>query len=554
MAGAMVLLLMAPFAASPPAGAQAPSTISISDATQPFEGDGGSSVIAFTVSLSAPSNQQTIVNFSTGDDPSAANRATAGSGGCSAGEDYLALTSAITIPANTSAPPSADILITTCGDTLDEFDETFVVTIFSPTPALQITDNQARGTILDDDAPPQVSISRSSTQPFFEGNAGTSNFGFTVSLSTASGKTVTVQPTTASGTASGGAAYGGAVDFVNAPLPLLTFQPGERTRTVNVPVCGDLLAENNETFTASLTNPTNATLGTSSATATITDDDTPPAITINNIDTVEGNITLIPFRIVKSHTAFFTVSLSRAFGQAITVEYSSASGTASTGSSCFSFPLPDFQLTGTRTLTIPAYQTTAAIGVEICHDGTAEPDETFFVNLQNPSAGTLADSQGRGTIVNDDTGAGTFVLTPANATVSPQDGVTYTLEWTVPAPLTWHDLRSLDLRLRDEREMAIWLRWDEASNSFRLVNPAGNTYGPSRRPGEAAVLAGRLARLDLEETQVVGGGPTSPQVTLTLDLKLDSRARGRTFVVEVAGLDDAGHQDALTPAGTLTVW
>jgi large repetitive protein len=549
----LLALLAFSVPAAMPAAAVDPPTISISDATQPFESDSGSGQIAFTVSLSAPSSQPTIVSFATGDDPIGTNRAAAGGGTCSNGEDYLELSSAVTIPANSNSPPSAQVLIATCGDTLDEFDETFVVNIFSPSPSLVIADSQARGTIVDDDTSPTVSISRSSSAVFFEGNAGTTNVGFNVTLSRASGKTVTVLATPANGTATGGGACGGAVDFLNTAIPLITFQPAETTKTINVPVCGDMLVESNQTFSVGLSAPTNASPGTSSATATITDDDTPPTISINNVTTVEGSVAK-PL----SHLATFTVTLSRPFGQPLTVELTTANGTASTGSQCttldFQIIKPDYQRVGTpRIVTFAAYQTTSQTAITVCHDTLAEPNETFFVNLQNPSAGTFSDAQGLGTITNDDAGAGTFVLSPDDATVEDGDGVTYTLEWTVPDPLNWHDLTSLDLRLRDEQGIAIWLRWDEADNFFHLVNPTGRATGGGGAPGDARVLSGKMARLDLATSSVVGSGPTGPGVTLTLDLSFKSNARGHTFMVEVAGLDDQGHQDAFMEVGTLTV-
>ena len=42
------------------------------------------------------------------------------------------------------------------------------------------------------------------------------------------------------------------------------------------------------------------------------------------------------------------------------------------------------------------------VNVNVSGDLEVEPDETIFVNLTNPSGATLADSQGLGTIVNDD--------------------------------------------------------------------------------------------------------------------------------------------------------
>jgi subtilisin-like proprotein convertase family protein len=54
------------------------------------------------------------------------------------------------------------------------------------------------------------------------------------------------------------------------------------------------------------------------------------------------------------------------------------------------------------TLSVPAGATSASVAVTLNGDTDVEPDETFFVNLVNPSGATIIDSQGVGTLVNDD--------------------------------------------------------------------------------------------------------------------------------------------------------
>jgi hypothetical protein len=384
---AAVLLVAPPFeGAAQAAGAP---TIVIDDAVQQLETDGGSGQIAFTVRLTEPSSQPTTVSFATGDDPSGANRATAGSGSCSAGEDFIATSSAVTIPANSQAAPSAQILVTTCGDRSDEFDETFVVNVSNPFPALQIADGQARGTLVDDDAQPSLSLVGAT---LFERNAGTANATVEARLSAASGKTVTAQPTLTNVTAVGGANCGGAVDFVNAQPAPITFTPGQTTAQIQVPVCGDLSPEANDTFRVGLGNVSNASAPSSPATVTIQDDDTAPVISIGNSSSEEGS--------PKSgaHSIAFTVTLSRPFGQDVTVRYATRNGTAV---SRFCNLTGDyFGVFGT--LTVPAYETSAVISVPLCADTVVEPNETFVVELSSPSAGTIGTGRGTGTILNDD--------------------------------------------------------------------------------------------------------------------------------------------------------
>src|SRR5262249_51427340 len=74
-----------------------------------------------------------------------------------------------------------------------------------------------------------------------EGNSGTGKATFTVTQLCPNGQTVKVDYLTADGTAQAGTDY-------QAVFGSLTFAPGETTKTVDVPVLGDVLSEGNETF------------------------------------------------------------------------------------------------------------------------------------------------------------------------------------------------------------------------------------------------------------------------------------------------------------------
>jgi hypothetical protein len=89
---------------------------------------------------------------------------------------------------------------------------------------------------------------------------------FEVTLSGPTPVRVTVAYATANGTATAGSDY-------TATAGTLVFAPGQTSKIVSVPITGDTTFEPNETFTLTLSNPVNATLGTATATATITNDD-----------------------------------------------------------------------------------------------------------------------------------------------------------------------------------------------------------------------------------------------------------------------------------------
>ena len=161
---------------------------------------------------------------------------------------------------------------------------------------------------------PTVSISDAGVA---EGNSVTRPATFAVSLPAASTQTVSVRYATADGTA---VAPG---DYTAEAGTLLTFQPGQTSTPVTVTVTGDAVVEPDETFTVNLATPTNTTIADGVGVGTITDDDTAgtlPTVSICDTSVVEGNSATRP--------ATFTVSLSAASAQPVSVRAASANGTA----------------------------------------------------------------------------------------------------------------------------------------------------------------------------------------------------------------------------------
>ena len=93
----------------------------------------------FVVTLSSPATTDQSVSFSTAD--SSAN----------AGSDYVASSGVITFLAGEL---QKTVSITVLGDTVQELNETFVVTLSSPSSGIQLGDAVATGTIVNDDIPP----------------------------------------------------------------------------------------------------------------------------------------------------------------------------------------------------------------------------------------------------------------------------------------------------------------------------------------------------------------------------------------------------------------
>ncbi|MBB2758828.1 UNVERIFIED_ORG: uncharacterized protein YhjY with autotransporter beta-barrel domain [Xanthomonas campestris] len=213
-----------------------------------------------------------------------------------------------------------------------------------------------------------------------EGNAGTTNATFTVSLSQPAGTGgVSFDIATADGTATAG------VDYVASSLTGQTIPAGSSSATFTVLVNGDTLSEPNETFFVNVSNVTGASVGDGQGQGTIVNDDALPALSIDDVSVNEGNS--------GTTTATFTVSLSAASGQTVSVNYITADGTATAGS--------DYAARS-GTLTFAPGITAQGVAITVNGDTAVEPNETFSVGLSGASNASIARATGTGTIVNDD--------------------------------------------------------------------------------------------------------------------------------------------------------
>ncbi|MFM7034548.1 MAG: S8 family serine peptidase [Planctomycetia bacterium] len=216
-----------------------------------------------------------------------------------------------------------------------------------------------------------------------EGDSGTTQLTFTVTLSAASAGTVTVNYATANGTATSGS------DYVAQSGPL-SFAPGETSKTILVDVIGDTTYEPNETFSIALSGASsNARVQTASATGTITNDDPqPPPVTptlsISSVSALENTGSFI-----------FVVTLSQAVSTKVTVRFATSNGTAVAGRT------GDYTATS-GTLTFNPGVTTLNVSVAVRNDSLVEANETFFVDLSRASGAVIGTARGTGTILNDD--------------------------------------------------------------------------------------------------------------------------------------------------------
>lgn len=204
---------------------------------------------------------------------------------------------------------------------------------------------------------------------------------FEVALNAVSTRTVQVDYQTVSGTAISGR------DF-EPVAGRLEFPPGTLSQTVAVPVTGDGIYEEEETFELVLTNVVNAGLGRSNAVATIISEDPLPLLTTAPILASEGNAGTTPFR--------FAVSLDRPSESQAQANYTTVNDSARSPT--------DF--TGINgVLTFAPGETSQVLEVSVNGDTSFEPNELFYLvfsearGLRFPVGTSFTTS---GTIVNDD--------------------------------------------------------------------------------------------------------------------------------------------------------
>ena len=345
--------------------------------------------VDFTVTLDAASGRTVTVDYAT-------------SGGTAvSGNDFNPTSGSLTFAPG--GPLTQTITVPVSTDGLNEIDESFTMTLSNAVNAL-IPTSTGSATILDDDAT-AISIGDIALT---EGDSGTAAATFTLSLSVMSEQTITVDFATAAGTATAG------MDFTDLSQTV-TIAAGTLSRQVAVDVAGDNLSEVNETFTASLANATGrgVSIATGSATATIMDDD-PVTVTVTGTTVTEGTGGTV--------TATFAVSLSGPNGQAITVDFASADGSATAPS--------DYTAVG-GTLNFGPGVSMQTVDVAVSSDTLNEVHEAFTVAISNATGNGVSIAPGgsvaTGSITDDDD----LTLSIADLTVTEGSSGTTTASLTV---------------------------------------------------------------------------------------------------------------------------
>ena len=434
------------------------------------EGNSGSTTLTYTVTLSESSGRAVTVDWAEGT-----------GGTATSGTDYTAITGGtLTFAAGTTSQ-TFDVSVT--GDTDNESYETIVVTLSNASGAT-IATGTGTGTIANDDGH-LLSIDSPSVE---EGDSGSKNLTFTVTLSPASSQQVTVAYADAgTGTATSG------TDYAALAGGTLTFAANETSKTITVSVTGDGSDEESETILVTLSNALGATISTATGTGTITDNDEVPSLSIGSPSVAEGNS--------GSATLTFKVTLSPASGKQVTVNYADAgTGTATSGT--------DYTAISGGTLTFAAGTTSQTFDVSVTGDTDDEANETIVVSLSSPTNATVSSTggTGTGTIIDDD---GTPSFSISSPSVTEGNSGSATLTYTVTLfPASAEQLR---------------VRFSDAGTGTAT---AGTDYAPFRLRW-LHFAAGETRKT--VSVAVTGDTVKEPNETVVAELYLASDATGATI-------------------------
>ncbi len=310
--------------------------------------------LRFTVTLDPPHPTETVtVEYETMD------------GTAMEPMDYIYQSGTLEFPPNT---PSQEVRVPILDDIDQEPPETFFLKLSEPKHA-ELADNQATGTILDDDAPPIANLEPSLTVREDEGIAR-----FQVILThSLPGHQTEINFDVMDGTAET------SLDYRMITESPLIFPLGQTVEFIELEILNDELYEGEETFRIQLTDIKNGELGQFVGQGIIIDDEDPVTVSIQDVEVTES-----------TGEAVFPVILSGQDSRERTFTFTTIDETAIAGE--------DYEAIESE-ITFPPGTVRQDIRVSIIDDLETENTETFQVRL---SGDGLSDGEAYGTIQDDD--------------------------------------------------------------------------------------------------------------------------------------------------------
>ncbi len=322
------------------------------------------------------------------------------SGTATSGTDYTAPTGSLTIAA---AATGAYVDIPILADSLAEGTET--ITLDATPDSAYVLGLGSATRYLADAQSLALTTQFSATTSTVAENVGTTNLNVTLNSAAAT-------PVTVSYIIGGGTSLAG-VDYTLAPQTL-TFEIGETLKTISVAILDDALDEPNETAAVTLVNASGAKISAATHTITITDDDTPPPVTIGFSGLASSGVESVsPAQII--------IVLSNPQATAVTVDFAATGGTATDGS--------DYTITA-GTLTFAAGETAKVLPNTITNDATLESAETIIVTLSNPTVAMLSANTTHTYTITDDDDVNVSIAASIASASEPSIGGQFTITRT----------------------------------------------------------------------------------------------------------------------------
>ncbi|MBK7961216.1 MAG: hypothetical protein IPK04_08375 [Bdellovibrionales bacterium] len=270
---------------------------------------------------------------------------------------------------------SQQVILQTIDDNIYQGNQIVTLSIASSEATVSADPNTLTINLLDNDPLPSVQLSSASQNI----NENANTVSVSVLLSAASGVDVTV-PIIVSGTA-----IGANDDYLMGTTLPVVIPAGSTSASVNLTIIDDSVVELDETIIFTLGVPTNASGppmgGVAVHTLTLIDNDVNLSISDVTVTETSGN-------------AIFSISISKISIQNVQVNWATANGTALAGTNF---------ATSTGTATISAGNLTTTVTVPIIDSpDVCAGNRIFYVNLSSPVNGVILDSQGLGTIQEND--------------------------------------------------------------------------------------------------------------------------------------------------------
>ncbi|MEZ4713575.1 MAG: Calx-beta domain-containing protein [Caldilineaceae bacterium] len=489
--------------------------------------DGGSATI--TVNLSRANSNPVSVQYATSN------------GTATAGGDYSAASGTLNFGA---AETSKTFTVNILDDSLFEGDETINLTLSNPTNAV-IGAAAATLTIVEDEIAPVITLEAAT----YAINENDGALAVNVLLDKAADVVTTVQYATSNGTAANTS------DYV-AQSGALTFNPGETSKSLSIPIVDNSTAESTETFNLALSNPVKAALGTpASATVTIIDDDSTLVEFSSNALSVDED----------AGSATIVVELNSVAAVQVKVDYAVSNGTAQSGS--------DYSASN-GAFTFAPGEISKSFTVTIVDNAIDELDETIQLKLSNASNATLgANANATLTIVDDDAALLQFSDSSYSMGESDSVGAEVTVALTTAADRTV----TVDYATADDTAVAgddytaisgtLTFAPGETSQTF-TVNPIDdevveeneNVALSLTNPQNAALGTLASAQLTIADDDVAGVSFTTATFDVNesagqalISVRLNAPA-SQTVMIDYATADDTATAgaDYTASSGTLT--